>query len=90
MRSFLAFVRLCFFLNHGVGDNFFEGSKGTVLSRSDSTTLFILPHCTAMLSSVVVSLQFSSPAKAVSLAVFSSPGTEWIDEDFNHCVVTEA
>ncbi len=28
---------------------------------SDNTTLFILAHCTSMPSSLVVSLQFSSP-----------------------------
>ncbi len=67
----MAVARLCFFLNHGVGDNFFEGTKGMGLSRSDCTILFILAHCTSMLSSLVVSLQFSSPAKAVSVAVFS-------------------
>ncbi len=67
----MAFARLCFLRSHGSGDDFFTGTNGTVLSRSDSTTFFMLAHCTSTLSSILVSLQLSSSAKAVSLAVFS-------------------
>ncbi len=39
--------------------------------RSDSTTIFMLAHWTSALSSLVVSIQLTSSAKAVSLAAFS-------------------
>ncbi len=84
-----------FILNQSVGGDFFAGTKGTVLSRSDSTAFLKLANCISTLSSLVVSLQFSNGIQCV---VIPSSRTEWpvacrslpFEEELNHCVVTEA